>query len=482
MVYKIYTPEKVYSIQEFRRDTKAYTSYLKEVGVVAGERVLLTAENSYTFLIAFFALTELAASIVLVDCLTGEKELDEIVRDSGSHVYISDRTVNLSTEIKKVQLNYLIERNSFDLADDRINPAWINKEDALILYTSGSTGRPKGIVKSGTSFISNLMKTMDVMQYRNEDVLLPLIPFTHFYGLSIVFVWRMMKCDLVLCNYRKIRSIIKAITERQVTIVDGIPSTYYVLANILKNREKLKNSLKQSRVRMWCVGGAPLSKRLGDEFQSLLEKPLLDGYGLSELGNVALNVKGQEGGCGKPLEGIEIKVVDTMDEPLSPGEIGEVVVKTPEVMEKYLNRPNETSLVLANSWFKTSDLGYLDNDGNLFVVGRKGKEIIRKGYVIHPATIEKKIEDTLGIVGKVISLQDEKKGAYIILFLETPLKETSQVKKAVFENLDSLVRPDKVIFLEEFSYLPNGKVDLVALEVQATEYRKNGVEEGLCKV
>ncbi|MGR6009559.1 AMP-binding protein [Bacillus cereus] len=79
MAYKIYTPERVYSIQEFRKDIKGYTNYLEEVGVT-GKRIALIAENSYRFLIAFFALTELEASIVLVDCLTGEKELNEIVR------------------------------------------------------------------------------------------------------------------------------------------------------------------------------------------------------------------------------------------------------------------------------------------------------------------------------------------------------------------------------------------------------------------
>ncbi|MGR6009558.1 AMP-binding protein [Bacillus cereus] len=128
---------------------------------------------------------------------------------------MSDHTINLATELKKIPLNPSIEKCSFELDTDQINPAWINKEDALILYTSGSTGHPKGIVKSGISFISNLMKTMDVMQYRNEDVLLPLIPFTHFYGLSILFIWRIMKCELVICNYKKIRSIIKTITERK---------------------------------------------------------------------------------------------------------------------------------------------------------------------------------------------------------------------------------------------------------------------------
>ncbi|MGR6009557.1 AMP-binding protein [Bacillus cereus] len=76
----------------------------------------------------------------------------------------------------------------------------------------------------------------------------------------------------------------------------------------MKKREKIQNSLKQSSVRMWCVGGAPLSKKLAGDFQILLDKPLLDGYGLSELGNVALNVNGQEGGCGKSLEGYKLKL------------------------------------------------------------------------------------------------------------------------------------------------------------------------------
>ncbi|CAM4056972.1 acyl--CoA ligase [Bacillus manliponensis] len=482
MGYKIYTSEKTYSIQEFKRDIQAYKMYLKEMDVVAGERVLFTAENSYNFLIGFFALTELAVSIVLVDCLTGEKELNEIIKDCGSSVCISDKKLNLSPEIRRIQLNPPMKIDSLVEVGDSINPDWIHKEDALILYSSGSTGKPKGIVKSGTAFTLNLKKTMDVMRYQDDDVLLPLIPFTHFYGLSIVFLWRMMKCDLVLCDYKKIRSIIKAINDWRVTVVDGIPSTYHVLVNILKKREKIKENLKQSCVRMWCVGGAPLSSKLGDEFQSVLGKPLLDGYGLSELGNVALNVTTHKNGCGKSLEGVEVQVIDSKGLQLLNGEIGEIVVKTPDVMERYLNLPNETNLVLKDGWFKTNDLGYLDSHGNLFIIGRKGEEVVRKGYVIHPAKIEKNVEDALGIKGKIVTFHDEKKGAYMILFLEASPLENNGLKNAVTENLDPVLMPDKIVFLEKFPYLPNGKVDFVALKIWAAEYRKSGVENELCKV
>ncbi|USG66594.1 acyl--CoA ligase [Brevibacillus ruminantium] len=482
MAHIIRTDETSYGKAAFLADVGRYTAFLKSCEIRQESRIMLTMENSYEFLIAFFALMNMGCSIVLVDCMTDEREVNEIALDSKSRLCISDRPLSLDDQVRTFHVAEGMQYRGDHPAEELSFARWSDREDALILYTSGSTGKPKGIVKSGHSFLFNLEESMDIMQYNNQDVLLPLIPFTHFYGLSIVLIWWRTGCDLVICDYKKIRPILKAITESGVTVVDGIPSTYYILLQMCKKRERVCTDLKHSAVRMWCVGGAPLSQELAEGFSAVLDQPLLDGYGLSEVGNVALNTRDYREGCGKPLPSVKIKVVDHQGAELPAGQLGEIYIQSPGMMNGYLDLPEKTASVLAEGWFKTNDLGCLNEQGNLYVLGRKGNEIVRKGYVIYPAHIETKLENELKLRGRVVSLQDEKKGAYMILFVETELPLTQQMERAINETLGSILKPDKIVFIPAFPYRPNGKVDLVALQNLAAQWKSSREEEGTCMV
>ncbi|GED52369.1 long-chain fatty acid--CoA ligase [Brevibacillus borstelensis] len=482
MAHIIKSDETSCSKERFLGDVQSCVAQLRGSHITDEDRVIVTAENSYEFLVAFFALVEIGCSIALVDCMADAREINEIALDSESRICISDRPLLLSDPIRTFLLSEIVRDGGGNPASELSFSTWSTREDALILYTSGSTGKPKGIVKSGHSFLSNLEESMEVMKYKSEDVLLPLIPFTHFYGLSIVFIWWFAGCDLILCNYKNIRTVLKAVTERGVTVVDGIPSTYYMLTQMCKKREKLCAKVRDSAVRMWCVGGAPLSEELAVSFYDLIKQPLLDGYGLSEVGNVALNTGDYRDGCGKPLPSVKIKVVDNRGNELPSGETGEIYVNSPGVMKEYLHLSEKTEEVLADGWFKTNDLGYLDERGNLHVLGRKGNEIVRKGYVIYPAHIETRLENELKLRARVVSLQDEKKGAYLILFVETRQPFTQQIENAINEALGSILKPDKIMFLPAFPYRPNGKVDFVALQNQAIQWKNAREEEGKCMV
>jgi len=451
-------------------DVGSYIKFLEGQGVSAGDRILMTSENSYPFIVSFFALIGLDCSVVLVDCMMGEKEINRIIESSGAKICISDRSLpSINTPVILLS----IKRESKVNPPDRswtFEP-WSERKDALILFTSGSSGNSKGIIKSGFSFLNNLKETMDVMGYYRSDVLLPLIPFTHFYGLSILFIWWYAECELVLDNYRKVRSTIKAIEEHKVTVVDGVPSTYYVLNQLMKKKVEIQNGIRDSKVRMWCIGGSPLSSKLAEDFFILTGQHLLDGYGLSEVGNVALNTSDYHKGCGLPLKDIKIKVVNENNMEVQNGETGEILVKTPGLMEGYLNLSEETEKATLDGWFKTNDLGYLDAAGHLFVIGRKGEAFLRKGYIIYPASIEKSIADSLGLKAKVITFVDARKDSYVLLMIEAPPKEEKRFKKIIMNEIEPMYQPDKIVFLENFPYLPNGKIDSRSLNYMALNWK-----------
>lgn len=460
---------------DFSKRVGNYTEYLTNLGITDKSRVLLSSENSYEFIVVFFALVQKGCSIVLVDCLVEEKELKLIAKQAKCDFCLCDRKYSSNPEISFIHLplNKLTESSKYkELSIED----WQKRKDALIFYTSGSTGQPKGIVKSGESFITNIMTTIERMEYTDKDVLLPLIPFTHFYGLSIVFIWWFMKCEIVLCHYKKIRSILKAISEHDVTVVDAVPSTFYIFNQLLIKKVDLQSEMKNSNVRMWCVGGAPLPQKLSETFSELIGKPLLDGYGLSEIGNVALNTKSSQFGCGKLLESVQIRIINEEGIDLPRGETGEVLIKSPGIMENYLDLPIKTKEAFHEEWFKTNDLGFQDHDGHLFIIGRKGKAILRKGYIIYPASIEKTLSDGLGINTVALSFKDEKRGSKIILVVEDSKKQRKELKKEINQYLNDILRPDKIIILEEFPHLPNGKINQLAIYQLAEDANKKRKE------
>lgn len=470
-----------FSENKITSDVLNYVHYLEGLGVSKNDRVMISADNSYEFILAIFALTQIDCSIVLVDNGLDDRELLKIAEHSNSSFCISDRVIYQHSEsIRMLVLRF--DYPTKKVLEGNINlDAWEQRKDSLILYTSGSTGEPKGIIKSGKSLLSNIRATIKRMEYYPTDVLLPLIPFTHFYGLSIIFIWWIIKCDLVLCNYRNMRAIAKEISAKNVTVVDAVPSTYYVLNRLFAKRGELLNNIKNSKVRMWCVGGSSLSKKLSREFHSFIGMPLLDGYGLSEAGNVALNTNGPEYGCGKALDGVRIRIVNRDGKELPTGQSGEILVKSPGLMEKYNHLERDTISIMQNGWLKTNDLGYLDHMGNLFIIGRKGDEILRKGYIIHPASIEKTLEDRLGIKSKVVSFKDEKKGSIIILLVEAD-DDTGQLRDKIYTSLDTISKPDKIHIIKHFPYLNNGKIDSKSIKNIAIQLNNKVMEGEICQL
>lgn len=474
---RILTSNRVFSEQTFTSDIMNYVNDLKGLGVINNDRVIISVDNSYEFIVAFFSLIHIDCSIVLVDRSLDDRELSQITKHSNASFCIGDRQ---SVDIQ--MLNFPSVGHSGSQLEGNVDmTSWWKRKDALILYTSGSTGQPKGVIKSGNSMLLNIKATINRMIYYPSDVLMPLMPFTHFYGLSIIFIWWMEKCDLVLCNYRSLHSILKSIIDKNVTVVDAIPSTYFALNRLFAKRKATLRKVKNSDVRMWCVGGSPLSQKLSKEFSAFINMPLLDGYGLSETGNVALNTRGSEFGCGRPLDNVDLMIANRHGEALPSGEVGEIMVKSPGIMEEYYRLENVTSTVLQDGWFKTNDLGYIDDSGNLFVIGRKGDEILRKGYVIYPASIEKSLEDNLGIKSKVVSFKDEKKGSAIILMVEAD-KNNKQLRSRIKNSLNAVTKPDKIYVVKNFPYLANGKIDNKSIQRLAIHLNnEKSMEEEICQ-
>ncbi|MDG4830825.1 class I adenylate-forming enzyme family protein [Solwaraspora sp. WMMD1047] len=505
--------------------------HLTAIGVVPGDRVLLLGENDPGYLTAMLALIRLDVSLVLVDARQTAAESVGVVGRAGVRWALLGSTADLADTGRALTAVLGVDRvRGYDEliaageegVDDTAGPAsagavewarsgdragagesaglvggpagpfgaWAARRDAALLWSSGTTGRPKGVVRSARSLIANTLVTMRVMGYRPDDVLFPLLPFSHQYGMSLVLIWWLTGCSLLVAPYRRLADALDSVREHRVTAVDAAPPTYHALLGLLERRPATRAGL--ASVRMWCVGGAPLPPALADRFAAELGAPLLDGYGLSEVGNVALATADNPVGCGKPLPGVSVRIAEPAGStgggaggsaggggapppPGSPdrsgaaGGYGEVQVRSAGLMEGYLDEEGRLRPV-PDGWFGTGDLGRLDEDGNLHVVGRH-RAVHRMGYTLYPESIQRQAE-ACGAPICLVSVDDERRGCQLVLFVEDPqARPTGYWRDRIDALLASYERPNAIEVLPRLPVGSTGKVDRAQLTELAARRR-----------
>ncbi|MEV4561060.1 class I adenylate-forming enzyme family protein [Kitasatospora sp. NPDC049285] len=443
---------------------QAVAAELRRRGITPGERVLLTGANTGEFVLTLFALMELGVSIALADRRTPPAEVARLLTAAGARRLLTDAPLpDGVTDAEQLTLDKVCA------AAQAVPPSaaarglerfadWFAREDALVVWSSGSTGTPKGIVRSGASVRGNTERTGARMAYRADDVLLPLLPFTHQYGLSMLLLWQAAGCALVLqTSSQRVDAALTAIREHGVTVVDAVPATYHTLLNMLDSGRADAGGL--STVRLWCVGGEPLGQQLSARFADRIGLPLLDGYGSSEAGNIALAVLPDPVGCGRPLDGIAVRVVDDAGLPVGPGTIGEIVVRSPDYMTGLLGPGGEVRPV-DRAEYRTDDIGRLDAVGNLTVLGRRAA-VHRLGHTLYPDGIA----DRAGACGAQVQVvpvepADQPGGAQLVFFVADPAERSpAHWRAAVSEHIAEHERPNRVVVLPEFPLNKTGKVD-----------------------
>ncbi|MGY0024890.1 aldehyde dehydrogenase family protein [Streptomyces sp. cg35] len=467
------------SWREVRASCAGVARELRARGVDGSHRVLLSATNSTASVLTTFALMELGVSVGLVDRGVTPNQFARLVEEANADFFVSDHEAEQAAftrlDATWIPLKALDDAAAHptdevsELSFDR----WAGRADALIVWTSGSLGRPKGVVRSGGSVLANVQRTQDRMRYTEDDVLLPLLPFTHQYGLSILLLWWQAKASLVLLPSRRTDLALEAVVDLGVTVVDSVPAVYEGVLRLL-DRGRTSTSLLES-VRMWCVGGEPLQDDLQRRFTETLGKPLLDGYGSSEAGNIALASADNPYHCGRALDGITVTVVDDEGRPLPAGEVGEVVVHTPDLMVGMLE-PGGRVREHQRTVHRTQDLGRLDEDGNLRVLGRKAA-VHRFGNTLYPDAITAKASEC-GRPVRVVPVENGRFGTDLVFVVADPEGQPAAHWRRVFAGLVAeYEQPNKVLVVPEFPEHTNGKANLTALRYMAQAALRKGAEQ-----
>ena len=466
---KICGADTVRTLEDLEWDAVRIAAELGERGLRRGDRVLFKAQNSVGYFTVLLALMHAGASIVLLDHNEVPELTDRLMRQAGVALCVTDEDTTMPETAVPVMSIYQLQLAAADRAEgdgEKLDvEAWSELPDGLLMCSSGSTGTPKLIVKTGASFLANLRRNIDLVGHVETDVLVPLLPFSHQYGLSMVLIAWLARCSLVVAPYRRLDHALRMAGLCGATVFDATPATYRSMINIVGSRPALRAVVASSR--MLCVGAAPLIPGLVDRYVEEFGMPLLDSYGSTEMGNVAFASVDNPVACGPAVRGVRLSIVDEDGVEVPAGEVGEIMVHTPDLMMGYLDEEGVLDPV-EQGWYASGDFGLLDSQGNLHVLGRK-RAVHRMGHTLYPDMIERRIAEA-GCSAKVVALPDERMGSLLVAFVEDDLNRPPAFWKEQFMPvLPAYEQPNRVVVIKNFPLNRNGKPDGKRLEEMAVE-------------
>ncbi len=451
--------------------------YLIEQGVRENDKVALFLRNCPEFVYAIFAVAKIGAILVPVNTFLKEEELDYILQNSQSNYVIASEVYQ--NVMKKSQASTLCkgilwetEREGFRYGKhpvhtkEHFEPVQKDLDDiAVFIYTSGTTGKPKGAMLSYRNILSNTESGRRTINVKPRDRAIVFLPMFHSFTFSIgVMLPLYVGASIVIIkSLQPFSNIFKQMLTKRVTIFFGIPDVYNAIA-----KAKLPwYFMWFNAVRAFISGAAPLQPKTLDAMAKKFKRAtLLEGYGLSEASPaVSMNTfkKQKVGSVGTALYGYEIKAVDEEMDELPRGGIGDIIVRGDNVMQGYFNLPEATRETIVNGWLLTGDVGYMDDEGFLFIVDRKKDLIISKGINIYPREIEEVIDGFEGVgMSAVVGIPDEKSGEVPVAYIEPEegVKHIDEriLKEYMKEHLANYKIPKQIHIIEALPKNATGKV------------------------
>jgi len=378
---------------------------LAQLGVRAGDKVAVLLPNIPEFIIAYFGILKLGGCVVPFNTLLKASEIAYQLEDSDASALIviesllpeaqrALRTEEICHHRIVLGENVPTGWHSFskllDASKSEFDTAQTMPDDtAVIIYTAGVTGHPKGAELTHFNMFYNAALTADrLCRIGVQDVSLAVLPLFHAFGQTCVMNATLYAGGtLTLLRRFEPDKALHIIQRDRVTLLMGVPTMYWYLQHY-PGAEKYD----WSSLRLCCSGGAALPVELMSQFEKRYGLPIFEGYGLSETSPVAsFNLPDRPprpGSIGRPIYGVQMKIVDEDDHDLPPGAVGEIVIRGHNVMKGYYKRPRSTAEAMRGGWFHTGDLGRMDDEGYFYVVGRKKELIIRGGLNVYPREVE----------------------------------------------------------------------------------------------
>ncbi|MDX1522754.1 MAG: alpha/beta fold hydrolase, partial [Anaerolineae bacterium] len=485
--------------QQLEQKVNQFAHILHGLGVKKGDRVMMVLPNVPQLVIAYYGVMKIGAIAVMANPEADARQVATQINHTDPKILVTLRSfdslvreVQAETKIEKIILaeirsavsgkvyRKLMARWGMGDADsdpdsDRLDPAClllsdlmrdadpsppgveVSSEDlAAILYTSGTTEEPKGVCLSHANLVANALQTRHWISdlYYGQETCLSVVPLTHSYGMTTALnVPLALAATIVLLPVFEIKQVLEHIRTYRPTLFPGVPSMYAVINQARNVREYGLDSIKT------CISGAaPLPIEVQESFEKLTRGRLVEGYGLTETSPVThanpLYGVRKIGSSGVPIPNTDANIVDLVSgEDLGPGQVGELMVRGPQVMQGYWNDEAATEAVFDGEWLYTGDVAVMDEDGYFQIISRKRDTIFSGEYSVYPRDVEEVIYENnkvleVAVVGVPTDGQGDKVKAFVV-----PRPGTSLSKEEILDlcrrRLNHYEVPWEIEFREE---------------------------------
>ena len=451
------------------------------MGVSKGDRVAILLPNSPEFVTIYFGVVKIGGIAVPLDIRYKMDELTSLFDDFQPKVLVSEsptletivpalsrfsyieHVIDLSGEYKGQFLSYqeIMSASSAPIAEVELEP----EDIAHIAYSSGPTIHPRGVVLSHQALVREAAISGEGFQQTDKDiVVLFALPMHHAFGLVVVLLTAVSKgSTVIMLPGLSIDSLLEVIEREKATIFMGVPFVHTLIVNAAE-AEGIKHDL--SSVRLWGTAGAAMPADISQKLRQYFGMEAVDFWGMTEstahVTCQSLDGAGKPGSVGKVLPGWELKIVDSSGKALSPNQPGEIIVRGP-IMKGYYTNPQATAEAVKDGWLYTGDIGRVDEDGDLFLMGRSREIIIIKGQNVYPGDIEEVLYTHPKVAeAAVVGIPDEIRGETIraiISLKEGEVATEQEIKHFCREHMADYKVPRQVGFMDSLPKTAAGKID-----------------------
>jgi long-chain acyl-CoA synthetase len=399
----------------FLQRVRAASSHMNRLGIGPGDVVALKLKNRVEFVVLLFAAWRLGATVTPVNPSLTDGEVVRQLDSSGARLLVVEDGEAGEAGVTTLAVG--------DLPTQPVGaeqpPVLESSALALLIYTSGTTGIPKGVMLDHANIDAMADMGRLALQVGQADRCLLILPLFHVNGIVVsVLIPLLAGGSVVIADRFDPLTYFEVIENQRPTFFSAVPTIYTMLAALPADVAP-----DTSSVRFAVCGAAPAPAELLTRFESRYGFPLIEGYGLSE-GTCASTINPvagprRAGTVGIAFPGQQIRIIDESGVEVATGVDGEVTIAGPNVMRGYLGRPDETARVIVDGWLHTGDIGHLDADGYLTLVGRSKDMIIRGGENIYPKEIEDVLSSDASVLEvAVIGVPDEKWGEVVAAYVQ----------------------------------------------------------------
>ena len=453
---------EVLTFGQLKKEAEKVGAFFQERGLEKGDRVVLYTPEKLPFLIIHLGIILSGGVSLPLNFKFTKDEMTYFLKDSGARfVFVSPKQAVLVKGIKDKcpELKEVIELTKIMEIDvsKKFREVDIEVEDnCFILYSSGTTGQPKGVIHTHQNVAKSLLALQKCWEFTPEDILLNVLPLFHIHGLSFAAHLSLISGSSMILEdkFHPIKTMEKI---KDATVFMAVPTIYYAFLRRPEFKEKAK---EWNKTRLFTCGSAPIRPEVLPELEVIINRNLINRYGMTEshvITSLPLNGHFKQGSVGLPLDGIEMKLVSRDGDPV----VGEIKIRSKNLFSHYWNKPETTAMDFdQEKFFSTGDLGYLDEDGFLFLVGRKKDLIITDGYNVYPPVVERVLNEFPQVKeSAVIGIPDQRKGEKVVaIIVPNGILNIKELKEHCQAKLVDYQRPVHFKLIEKLPRNTMGKI------------------------